>query len=83
MVEAMTEAILQEVDTYVYQLLEHSRIVHCNQDHFGSVAGSGAASRVKCVQVVVGTGRLGLGRDADRDLGGGTDIVGGGDGRYG
>ena len=38
---------------------------------------------IKGDQEVMGAGLIGCGRDANGGLGGGTDIVGGGDGRYG
>ena len=62
-------------------LTEHSRTVHCDQDHYGPMYGSGAEARVKGGQAVVGAGRLGLGGDADIGLGGGTDGGIGGDGQ--
>ena len=44
---------------------EHSFAVHCNRAHYGPVSGGGEASGVTGGQAVVGTGRLGLGWDAD------------------
>ena len=62
---------------------EHSKIVYCYQYHYEPVSSGGEASRVMGVQSVVEIGRLGLGRDADYGLGGGTDGGGGVDGRDG
>ena len=56
----------------------HSHTVHCNQARYGPVLGGGEASGVTGGQAVVGTGRLGLGWNADGGLGGG---MGGGEGR--
>ena len=62
---------------------EHSHKVHCSQAHYGPVSGVGEASGVTGGQSVAGTGRIGLGMDADGGLGGGTDKGGRGDGRDG
>ena len=62
---------------------EHSRTVHCNQDHCGPVSGGVEASGFKGGQAVVGTKRLRHGRDADGGSRGGTDGGVGGDGRGG
>ena len=57
---------------------EHSHTFHCEEAHYVPVYGLVSASGVKDVQAVLGRGRLGLGRDADGGLGGGTDRGGGG-----
>ena len=61
---------------------EHSHTVHRDQTHYGNVSGGREASWVTGVQSVVGSGRFGLGGDADGVLGGGTGGEGGGDGCY-
>ena len=58
----------------------HSCTVQYNQDHYGPLSGGGESSGVMGGQLVVVTRRLGLGRDADVRLGGGTDGGGGVDG---
>ena len=56
---------------------ENSCTVHLDQDHYGSVCGVVEAYEVTCVQVVVDTGRLGLGR---YEAGGSVFRTGGGGG---
>ena len=60
---------------------EHSCAVHYNQAHCGPVYGGSAEARFKGGQLMVRSGRLGLGGDEDGGLGSGTDGGGGGDGR--
>ena len=62
---------------------EHSRAVHYDQAHYGSVSGGGEAYEVTGGQAMVVEGRLILGMDADGCLGGGTGVWGGGDGQGG
>ena len=62
---------------------EHSRTVHCNQEHYGPVSGGVAEAGVKFIHAVVGEVWIGLGGDADGSSGGRTDGGGGRDGRYG
>ena len=52
---------------------EHSRAFHCDQAHHGPVSSGVAASGVKFVQAVVGTGWIVIGRDVDGNLGVKTD----------
>ena len=52
---------------------EHGCTVHCHQVHYLPVSVGGADTRYKGIQVVVGRGRVGCGRDTDGSLGGGTD----------
>ena len=56
---------------------------HCTCAIFGPVSSGGAEAGVKVSQAVVGSGRLGLGGDANVGSGGGTDRGGGGDGQDG
>ena len=63
------------IKEYGYLLLsppEHSCTVHCIQAHYGPVSGGEAEAGVNGGQAVVGSGRLGLGGDADGGLGGVT-----------
>ena len=53
-------------------LPEHSCTVHYDKEHYGPVSGGGEAYMVMGDQAVVGSGRLGLGGDADGGSGGGT-----------
>ena len=62
---------------------EHVCIVHCDQEHYGTVSISGADTGAKDIQVVEGTRRSGCGSNADGSLGGGTDGGGRGDRRDG
>ena len=62
---------------------EHSHIVYCDQAHYGPMSGGGAEDGVKYDQVVMVTGQNRFGGDADRSLGGRTDVGGGGNGRDG
>ena len=62
---------------------EHSRTVNCDQAHCIPVSGGGRKDRVKGVQSMVGSGRLGLGGDVDDGLGGKTDGQGEVDGQDG
>ena len=57
--------------------------VNFGQDHYVRVSGDGEASRIKGGQLVVGSGRLGIGRDADGGLRGETGGGGEGEGRDG
>ena len=58
---------------------EHGRTVHCKQAHYGTLSGGREKTRAKCIQLVVGTGHVGCGRDAYGESGGVTDVGGGGD----
>ena len=62
--------------------LEYSCTVHCNQPHYGPVSGGGEASGVMGLQVVVESGRIGLGGGVDSGSGGRAGVEGGGDGWY-
>ena len=70
--DAMSEAGLQEVETYVSRCQNTIRKVHCNQAHYGYVSGGGVDTGPNDILAVVGTGWSGYGRDADCILGGGT-----------
>ena len=61
--------------------LEHSRTTYCNQFHNGPVSGGGVETKAMGIQVVVGAGINGCGRDVDVRLGDVTERGGGGDGR--
>ena len=60
---------------------EHICKVNYDQYHYGPVSGSSVEDGVKGGQSVVGSGRIGLGGDAEGGSGGGTDGGGGGYGR--
>ena len=57
---------------------EHRHKVHFGQAHYGPVYGGREAYGVTCGQALVGTVRLGIGRDADGVSVGVTDRGGGG-----
>ena len=57
---------------------EHSCTCHCNQTHYGSVSGGGAAPWEAGTPEVLGTGDLGPGGDAGGCKGGRDIRVGGG-----
>ena len=56
---------------------EHCCTVHLYQAHYGPVSIGGSEAVVKVEQVLVGSGWLGIGDDADDRSGGGTDGGGG------
>ena len=60
---------------------EHSCTVYCDQDHYGPVSGGREEAGVKSGQLVVGSGWLGLGGDADGSSRGRTNGGGGGERR--
>ena len=53
---------------------EHSRTVHWDQAHYGTVSGSGEAPGVTDIQAVVGSGRPGLVGCVYGSFGGGTGV---------
>ena len=51
---------------------EHGCTVYCKQYHYGPVHGGVGKARAKDIQVMVGTGKNGYGRDVDSISGGGN-----------
>ena len=43
---------------------EHSRTVHCDQEHYGTMSDVGETPEDKVVQAVVGAGENGIGGDS-------------------
>ena len=56
---------------------EQDHTVHYDKAHYGPVSGGKGESWVKVGKLVVGTGRFGIVRDADGNLGGRTGGGGG------